>query len=178
VSTPAASWPVKAYRIWLHEMKTLVPPTIYFFCAFNVISFTTNLMVKPYWFALTNFLVASGLALLVGKVVLVVGKFRVIDRFRDAPLIKPILYKTIFYSVMVLIARVLERLTLFAFDADGFGPAFREAIEVFTWRRFAAIQIWLFICFFVYVGAREFAHTLGEERLVDLLFRRRRPRAD
>ena len=30
-----ASWPAKAGRIWLREMKSLLPPTIYFFCAFN-----------------------------------------------------------------------------------------------------------------------------------------------
>ena len=70
-------------------MRRVLPPTIYFFCAFNIIVHTTNLLTRSYWFALSHFLTATLLALLVGKAVLVANKFRAIDRFRDAPLIKP-----------------------------------------------------------------------------------------
>src|SRR4051812_5193391 len=49
VSVDAASWPAKAYRLWLHEMKLLLPPTIYFFCAFNLIIFTSNLLMRTYF---------------------------------------------------------------------------------------------------------------------------------
>ena len=76
VSTTVASWPAKAGRLWLREMRHLLPPTIYFFCAFNVIVLTTNLLARTYWFALSTFLTATLLALLVGKAVLVANKFR------------------------------------------------------------------------------------------------------
>jgi hypothetical protein len=165
-----ASWPAKAGRIWWREMKHLLPPTIYFFCAFNVIVLTTNLLVRNYFFALSNFLAATLLALLVGKVVLVVNKVRVIDRFHGAPLIKPILYKTIFYGVAVTVLRVIEQLIHFSFDNDGFRVAFQEAIDAFTWRRFAAIQIWLFVCFLIYVSVIEVSRALGPGKLKQLVF--------
>jgi len=168
--TTVASWPAKAGRIWLREMRQLLPPTIYFFCAFNVIALTTNLLARSYFFALSNFLAVTLLALLVGKAVLVANKVRAIDRFRDAPLIKPILYKTIFYSLVVTVLRVVEQLIHFSFDGDGFGVAFREAIDAFTWRRFAAIQIWLFICFLIYIGAVELSRALGPGKLKQLMF--------
>ena len=72
-------------RFLLKELKIVLPPTIYFFCAFNLIVFTTNLMVHHYWFALSNFLVATALALIVGKVILVTDKFHFIDRYRGPP---------------------------------------------------------------------------------------------
>jgi len=170
VSLNVASWPAKAGRIWLREMRHIVPPTIYFFCAFNVIVLTTNLLARDYFFALSNFLTVTLLALLVGKAVLVANKVRAIDRFHNAPLIKPILYKTIFYGLVVTLLRVIEQLVHFAFDSDGFGVAFREAIDAFTWRRFVAIQIWLFVCFLIYVTVIEISRALGPDKLKQLVF--------
>ena len=168
-----ASWPAKAGRIWWREMKHLLPPTIYFFCAFNLIVLTTNLMVRSYFFALSNFLAVTLLALLVGKAVLVANKVRAIDRFHGAPLIKPILYKTIFYGLVVTVLRVVEQLIHFSFDGDGFRVALQEAVDAFTWRRFAAIQIWLFICFLIYVTATELSAAMGPGELRRLLLHRR-----
>ncbi len=169
----AASWPAKAYRLWLHEIKLLLPPTIYFFCAFNLIVFTTNLLTRSYLLGLTNFLAATTLALLVGKAVLVADKFRAIDRFQHAPLIKPILYKTIFYGLVVMLFRVVEQLLHFAFADEGFTAALRQAEAAFTWHRFAAIQIWLFTCFLIYVTAAEVSKALGPGKLKQLMFHRR-----
>jgi hypothetical protein len=165
-----ASWPAKAGRIWMREMRHLLPPTIYFFCAFNIIVLTTNLLARTYLFALSNFLAVTLFALLVGKAVLVANKVRGIDRFRGAPLIKPILFKTLFYSLVVLLLRIIELLVHFSFDNDGFRVAFNEAVEAFTWRRFAAIQIWLFTCFLLYVTAAEVSRALGPGKLKQLMF--------
>jgi len=151
-------------------MRHLLPPTIYFFCAFNIIVLTTNLLARSYLFALSSFLTATLLALLVGKAVLVANKIRGIDRFRDAPLIKPILFKTLFYSLVVLLLRIIELLIHFSFDDDGFRVAFHEAVDAFTWHRFAAIQIWLFTCFLLYVTATEISAALGPGRLKQLVF--------
>ena len=168
-----ASWPAKAGRLWLREMRHILPPTIYFFCAFNVIVLTTNLLARNYFFALSNFLAVTLLALLVGKAVLVVNKIRAVDRFRDAPLIKPILYKTVFYGLVVTLLRIVEQLIHFSFDSDGFSVAFQEAIDAFTWRRFAAIQIWLFVCFLIYVTASQVSAALGPGKLKQMMFHRR-----
>jgi hypothetical protein len=173
--TNVASWPAKAGRWWLREMRLILPPTIYFFCAFNIIVLTTNLLARTYWFALSNFLAATLLALLVGKAVLVANKIRGIDRFRGAPLIKPILYKTLFYGLVVTLLRIVELLIHFSFDNDGFRVAFNEAVEAFTWRRFVAIQIWLFTCFLLYVTATELSRALGPGKLKQLIFGPREP---
>jgi len=170
VSIDAVSWPAKAYRFWLHEMKLLLPPTIYFVCAFNLIVVTTNLLTRSYFIALTNFLTATALALLVGKAVLVADKFRAIHRFQNAPLIKPILYKTLFYGLVVMLFRIIEQLIHFSFGQGGFRVALDEAVEAFTWHRFAAIQIWLFTCFLLYVTAVEVSKALGSGKLRQLMF--------
>jgi len=160
-------------RFLLTELKAVLPPTIYFFCAFNLIIFTTNLLTRSYILALTNFLTATMLALLVGKAVLVADKFRAIHRFQNAPLIKPILYKTLFYGVVVMLLRIIEQLLHFAFAPEGFTAALREAQAAFTWHRFAAIQIWLFVCFLIYVTASQVSAALGPGKLKQMMFHRR-----
>ena len=116
----AVSMPVRTGHAILHTIQHLLPATIYFFIAFNLIVFTTNLLVHDYWFQLAGFLLASTSALVVGKAVLLADKLRLIDRFRGAPLIQPIIYRTVFYAVVVLFVRLLERLIHLVFDERGF----------------------------------------------------------
>ena len=154
-------------------VRHLVPPTLYFLVVFNLISFTTDMMVHNYWFNTRNVVLATTTALVVAKVVLVVDRVRIIDRFRGGPLIWPILYKSAFYSVIVLLVRFIEKVVEFAIDADGFGPAFRDTLQQFTWHKFVAVHLWIFVCFVVYVAASEFSALVGPGQLRRLFFHHR-----
>lgn len=169
----AAPLPTRAGRAVWHVLKHMLPPTLYFFIAFNLIVVTTNLLAHDYWFRLSSFLVATTTALVVGKSVLVANQIRLIERFRGAPLIQPILYKTVFYTLVVLVVRVLEQLIHSAVDAGGIGAGFLAAVASFSWHRFAAIHIWLFVCFLIYVTATELGTLLGEGQMFRLFFRHR-----
>jgi hypothetical protein len=173
VSVQAHSWPAKAGHFVAHEIRLLVPPIVFFFCAFNLIALTANLQTNRYWFVLSTFLTATTLALIVGKAVLVADKFHVMDHFRNAPLILPILYRTVVYSAIVMVFRLIEQLLHFAFAAEGFTAALHQAEAAFTWQRFAAVQIWLFVCFLVYVSATQLSAALGPGKLKQLMFKRR-----
>lgn len=168
-----ASLAVRIGRRLSHIFWHVFPPTLYFFIAFNLIVFTTGLMAHDYWFRATGFVVATMTALVVGKAILVADKITLIDRFRGAPLIQPILYKTIFYTLIVLVVRILERFVHLAIDDRGFGVAFNEAVHDFTWRRFTGVQIWLFVCFLLYVTATELIALLGEGQMFRLFFKHR-----
>jgi len=169
----ADALPRRIVHRFVHAFREVLPPTLFFLFSFNLIVFTTNLLVQDYWFKLSSFLLATTTALVVGKAVLVANHIRLIDRFRGAPLIQPILYKTIFYTLVVLVVRLAERFIHLAFDGQGFGAAFEIAVHDFSWRRFAAIQIWIFTCFLIYVTSTELAYLLGEGQLFRLFFRHR-----
>src|ERR1700739_2848243 len=51
----------------LHEVREALPPTIFFFVGFNFIVLTTNLLVAQYLVAVSNFMLATVAALVVGK---------------------------------------------------------------------------------------------------------------
>lgn len=168
-----AAIPGRVGRRFVHAFHEVLPPTLFFLFSFNLIVFTTNLLVHDYWFKLSGFLIATTTALVVGKAVLVANHIRLIDRFRGAPLIQPILYKTLFYTVVVLVVRLAERFIHLAIDDRGFAAAFGMAVHDFSWRRFAAIQIWIFTCFLIYVTATELSSLLGEGQMFRLFFRHR-----
>ena len=92
----------------LRELREMLPPTIFFFIAFNLILLTTNLLVANYGAAFGSFMLVTGGALVVGKAVLVANATQSIRRYDRAPLIRPILFKAAFYWAVVLVGRLLE----------------------------------------------------------------------
>src|SRR5262249_41983834 len=66
----AVAIPRRIAHRFVHAFREVLPPTLFFLFSFNLIVFTTNLLVHDYWFRLSSFLVATTTALVVGKAVL------------------------------------------------------------------------------------------------------------
>ena len=153
----------------LHEVREAVPPTIFFFVGFNFIVLTTNLLIAQYLVAVSNFMLATLAALVVGKAVLVANKMSLLRRYDRAALIRPILFKTVFYWVVVFFARVLERFVHFVLEGNAPGGFGSYLITTFSWHRFLAISLWLFVLFLIYVTVSEFSHLFGPGEIPRLL---------
>ena len=154
----------------LHEVREALPPTIFFFVGFNFIVFTTNLLVAQYLVAVSNFMLATIAALVVGKAVLVANKMSLLRRYDRAPLIQPILFKTAFYWVIVFLARLLERFVHFVLEGNPPGDFIAYLITTFSWHRFCAISLWILVLFLIYVTASEMSHLFGPGELRRLFF--------
>src|SRR4029450_7899527 len=102
----------------LHELRGALPPTIFFFVGFNFIVLTTNLLIAHYAVAVSNFMLASVAALVVGKAVITANAMPFLKFFDRAPLIQPILFKTAVYWVAVLFARLGERFLHFLIEGN------------------------------------------------------------
>src|SRR4029450_11972549 len=109
-------WRVGAWI--LHELRGALPPTIFFFVGFNFIVLTTNLLVADYAVAVSNFMLATVAALVVGKAVITANAMPFLKLFDRAPLIQPILFKTAVYWVAVLFARLGERFLHFLIEGN------------------------------------------------------------
>jgi hypothetical protein len=166
----SAGFARRAGAFLLREFLEILPPTIFFFIGFNLILLTTNLILANYGAQFANFMLATASALVVGKAVLVANALRAIRRFDRAPLIRPILFKTVFYWVAVFIARLLEHFIEYCFaEPDPLRTFVPHMIATFDWHRFIAIQLWIFVLFLIYVTITEFNHLLGEGELSRLL---------
>jgi len=158
----------------LREVREAVLATLYFFIGFHLIVLTTNLLVAEYLVAVSNFMLVTIGALVVGKAVLVANKLPLIRHYDRYPMIWPILFKTGIYWVVVCLVRLLERLV--DFSVVGRSPLSEfpsYLIATFSWHRFVAISIWILVLFLIYVTATEFSHLFGSGEISRLLFRRR-----
>jgi hypothetical protein len=155
----------------LHEAREALPPTLFFFVGFNFIVFTTNLLLADYSVAVSSFMLATLGALVVGKAVLVANAIPHIRRYDRAPLLRPILFKTVFYSVIVVLARFLERFFHFSvIERNSLSDFPAYLTTTFSWHRFAAVNLWIMVLFLIYVTASEVAHLFGRGELWRLFF--------
>lgn len=156
--------------VWIvDEIREMLPVALFFGAGFIVIVVTTNLVLADYALRFGNFLLVVTAALIVGKAVLVANATPFLRRYDTMPLAWTIIYKAGVYCVFVFAARVIELIV------EGWlgGTPFAQVLATFSWHRFLAIQIWLFVLFLVYVTFHELTQLLGEGELRQLLFKRR-----
>ena len=153
--------PRKLFEFVKHEFLQVLPPTIYFLCAFNIVALTTSMVLEQFEIHVSAHAVATTLALLVGKVVLVVNKMPLLRKFDGKPLIYPIVFKAAVYSVFVLLLRLLEHWIPGLFETGSIAGATGHMMDGVAWRLFWMGQIWIFVLFVVYTTAAEFIALFG-----------------
>ena len=164
----------KVGSVLLHEFREMLPPTVFFFVGFNLILFTKRLFLADHLIQFSGFFLATTSALVVGKTVLVADMMPFLRRFDNAPLALPILFKTVVYSLLVFVARLLEALIhyLVADGVVGGGGFLDELLGTFRWDHFIAVQMWVFVLFLIYVTTSEINDLLGDGELFKILFTR------
>lgn len=170
-ASPSAGFARRVGAFLLREFLAILPPTIFFFIGFNLIWLTTNLLLANYDASFASFMLTTAAALVVGKAVLVANAMRAIRHYDRAPLIRPILYKAVFYWAVVFIARLLEHwIRYILIQRHPLGTFVPHMIATFSWDRFIAIQLWIFVLFLIYVTASELNHLFGEGELWHIIF--------
>jgi hypothetical protein len=157
----------------IKELQEVWPPTLFFAVSFNLLVLTINLILADYLRSFASFMVATATALVVGKAVLVANALPLLRRFDTAPMIQPILFKTTFYWAVVFLVRFLEKLIEYLFAGGTFGGIPEYVTTHFTWHRFIAIQIWIFVLFLIYTSVSELNARLGNGQLRKMFFSRR-----
>lgn len=157
----------------LKEVKEVVPPMLFFAIGFNLIVLTTQLVLDDYLVRFGNFMAATVGALVVGKAVLVANLLPFLRRFDAAPLIRPVLFKTVVYWAIVLVVRVVERLVEYWYGGGTLRDIPSYLGEHFSWHRFVAVQIWVFVLFLIYTSAVELNALIGDGGLYGVFFTRR-----
>lgn len=140
-----------------HEIRELVPAVIYFFITFNAVGLTKSLMLREYGIKVSTFIGATIGALVVAKVVLIVGILPFMEPFRKIPIVYNVLWKTVLYCLVALLVQMLEDAIPALFKHDSLAQALSEIREPQFW----AVQIWLFLLFLVFCAFREIIDVLG-----------------
>jgi hypothetical protein len=163
----------RVLSFFIKELREVLPPTVFFGVGFNLIVLTTDLLLADYLVSFGNFVVATTMALVVGKAVLVANALPFLRRFDNAPLIRPVLFKTIVYWAVVFLVRFLEKLIEYFFAGGSFSGIPVYVASHFTWHRFAAIQIWIFVLFLIYTSVVEMNARFGDGLMFKIFFTKR-----
>jgi hypothetical protein len=158
----------KILKVIKDELLEIIPPTIFFFVAFNVLTYTKKLMLEQYGIEFSGFITATVGALVVAKVVLLADRIPFINRYPDKPLIYNAAWKTVIYVSVALVVRFLEYLIPHWWHYRNLQVALDHLWRETIWPHFWAIQLWLICLFFVYVSFREFARAVGEEKFFQM----------
>lgn len=161
---------MKLFAILKHEFKLMLPPTIFFFIAFMLITVTQRLILREYDVPLTGFATAAIGALLVGKVVLITDNLPFINKFPDHPLIYNIVWKSSIYFIASLLFRYGEHLIGFLRKHEDFMLANQHLLEEIIWPHFWLVQMWLVVLFFIYCTLRELTRVIGREEVKRIFF--------
>lgn len=152
------------------EVRELIPVTLFFFAAFQLLALTESLMLKQYSIRVSTFLAATVLALIVAKVVVITDHFALVNRFPEKPLIYNVLWKTLIYFTVALVFRYLEHLIHFRRQVGDFAQAHHRLIEDLVWPHFWAVQLWLLILLLLFCSFRELVRALGRKRITVTFF--------
>lgn len=154
----------------VEEFRKILPPTIFFAVGFNLIVLTQRILLADYLVHFAGFMVATTMALVVGKAVLVADMLPFLRRFDNVRLIWTIVYKALFYCLCVFIARLIEAYIHYIIDEGRLIGLLPYLVERLSWHRFLFVQIWIFVLFLLYTTGAEINQALGPGLLHRLLF--------
>ena len=121
-------------------------------------------------FAFHGFALINALAL--AKVVLVARELHLGERFDDAPLIYPTIFKSALFTILLACCKILEDAAVGHFH----GQSFLESISDLgggTWKGIATLTFLLFVLLIPFFGIGELERVLGAGKLTQLFFRKR-----
>lgn len=163
----------RIWRVIVREVLHMLPSVIFFFVGFSLILFTKELVLDRFQFTLADLTLAGVSALIVGKVVLVGETIPLMRRYDNAPLARSIIFKTLFYTFLVFIARLLEAGIPFMTHGGTLAGFYDHLLNSFSWYRFTATQLWIVVLFLVYMTGAELARLFGDGELYKIFFTRR-----
>jgi hypothetical protein len=167
----------RAFRWWLAQVRHMLPAVIFFFIGFNLILWTKQMVLAQHGIPFSGFMTATIAALLVGKAVLVTDNMPFMRRFEGAPLIQPILFKSVIYWAVTFVVRVIDGFVHFLRQGGSPDGFLAFLVEKFSWPQFLSIQVWLMVLFMIYVTIHELNSLFGDGELFRLFFRWRSSQA-
>ena len=148
-----------------HEVRELLPVTLFFLLAFELLALTQAMMLVTYGIRVMAFASAALGALVVAKVVVIADHFPFLNRFPHKPLIYNVLWKTAIYFAASVVVRYAEHLIRFWRRGGSFVDANRKLLDEVIWPHVICIQLWLMVLLLLFCTYRELVRALGHNRV-------------
>jgi len=155
------------------EIRAILPPTIFFFIALQIVALIRVLMLKGTGIPVSTSWQVTIAALILGKAVLLADMLPVINRYPDKPLAYNIAWKTVIYLLVATLIHYLEHLVEFWRQAGSLAAGNRKLLAEMVWPHFWAIEIILAVLILMYNTLHELVRVIGKDKALELFFGRR-----
>lgn len=152
------------------EFFAVLPPTIFFFVALQIVAVVRVLMAKGSHYEPLSTMSIAVAALILGKAVLIADMLPGINRYPDRPLIYNVAWKTAIYLLVAAVIHYLERLFDFSRQAGSLAAGNEKLLAEIVWPHFWAIQIILLVLILMYCTARELVRVIGKDKILRVFF--------
>lgn len=156
----------------IHETKLYFLYASFLFILLSVFSFYERLLLDIHGFHMIRMLYCLMESLILAKVILIGEVFELGEKFKQKPLIIPVLYKTLVFSLLLLIFNVAEHHIVHFFGAHTLMSTpphlVQNKLNILLAKSFILIVI--FAQFFTVL---ELSRSLGRNVLFNLFFKRK-----
>lgn len=157
--------------ILFHEFSEYWINVAYMAIIFSAIVFYRRLVLAHYDIYLDDYFSGVFKALVIAKVVMIGAFLRISRKFEHKPLIFPVIYKAILFTLWVMLFDIVEAYILGFIHTPVFSEAFIELKGHITkvWLGGAMLIFFTFIPFFAF---KELVRVMGKEKIKHLFFRK------
>lgn len=153
------------------EMKTMLIVFVYLAALLGALTLYRRLVLDVYQISYFHYGYNFVEALVLAKVIVFGSAFGLGERFRDHPLIVPTVYKTVYFSVLVLAFSVLEHIIAGWVHGKTTRAAWDAILDQGVWEILARILV-LSLAFLPMFAVWETDRALGDGKLFELFFKR------
>lgn len=161
----------KLKRVLAEEAKQFLGIFIYLAIVFGMFVLHEWLVLSKEHIGYRFYGVAFINALIMGKIFLVAETLHFGEQFRGKPLVIPIVYKSVAFSILLVVAYIVEESVVGLFHGESLMDAIPKMGDgtIKGWFFVAVIMTFALMPFFAY---RELSRAIGESELRGLLFGR------
>lgn len=161
----------KLYQFVKHEFLHVLPLILYFFIVFTLINEIEAFLMEKAGITPVSIFEIFLAAALIAKVIIVIDHLGYINRFKNKPLMIPIVWKTLNYWVILFIIRFLIRfIPTFKVKGALLKDHLDQFFQSLDWRLFFAVQIFYLLFLFIYVTFYELSNKVGDKKIRKIFF--------
>ncbi len=152
------------------ELRSLLPPTLFFFVTLHVVALVKSLMLKGMGISggtSMSLLVAS---IILGKAVLIADLMPFINLYPNKPLIYNVIWKTLIYFLLSITIHYTELFLEEWWKTGSAQISYQHISADIVWPRFWAVQIVLAVMIFTYCAMHELIKVIGPDKMKHIFF--------
>ena len=144
------------------ELRRVAVTTSYLFVCFSAVLFYRMAVLNSYGIDFAPFGLAAIKALVMGKFIMLGRMTGIGDRYKNKPLIYPVLHQSLLFLVLLVVLSLVEETSKGWIHGQSVVDVFRD---LGGWLQLAATAILLWLVLVPYLGFIRLAETLGEAHL-------------